>query len=91
MDYFFFGRQREKPMAIGTAQLIYYKACKTSGVRRVGGIHVLRHCFATHLMENGTDIYTIRKWMGHRSLVTTSRYMHVTAEHMAKVKSPLDM
>ncbi len=91
MDYFFFGRQRETPMSIATAQQIYYKACKDSGVRRVGGIHVLRHCFATHLMEAGVDIYTIRKWMGHRSLTTTARYMHVTAEHLATVKSPLDL
>ena len=51
---------------------------------------VLRHCFATHLMEDGVDIYTIRRWMGHTSLVTTGRYMHVTREHLAKIKSPLD-
>ncbi len=89
-DYFFFGRDRNAPMSIGTAQAIYHQALKRSNVRHVGGIHVLRHCFATHLMEHGTDIYTIRKWMGHRSIVTTGRYMHVTAEHMKKVISPLD-
>ncbi len=89
-DYFFFGRDRNAPMSIGTAQAIYHQALKRSNVRHVGGIHVLRHCFATHLMEHGTDIYTIRKWMGHRSIVTTGRYMHVTAEHMKKVTSPLD-
>jgi site-specific recombinase XerD len=90
VEYFFFGRDRHAPMSVGTAQSIYYQAIKRSGVRHVGGIHVLRHCFATHLMENGTDIYTIKKWMGHRSLVTTGRYMHVTMEHLLKVKSPLD-
>jgi site-specific recombinase XerD len=36
------------------------------------------------------DIYTIKRWMGHAALVTTGRYMHLTAEHLAKVKSPLD-
>ena len=41
-------------------------------------------------MEAGVDIYTIRRWMGHTSLVTTGRYMHVTAGHLATVKSPLD-
>jgi len=90
-DYFFFGRDRNNPMCTGTAQSIYYQALERSGVRRVGGIHVLRHCFATHLMEQGTDIYTINRWMGHRALVTTGRYMHVTPEHLAKVKSPLDI
>jgi site-specific recombinase XerD len=42
-------------------------------------------------MEAGTDIYTIKRWMGHGALVTTGRYMHVTAEHLAGVKSPLDL
>ena len=75
---------------MGTAQRVYYDALRRSGVRRVGGTHVLRHCFATHLMEAGTDIYTIKRWMGHGALMTTGRYMHVTAEHLATVKSPLD-
>jgi len=90
-DFFFFtGKDRTRPICDGTAQAVYYAALRTSGVRRVGGIHVLRHCFATHAMESGTDIYTIKRWMGHTALVTTGRYMHVTAEHLAKVKSPLD-
>lgn len=41
-------------------------------------------------MEAGVDIYTIKRWMGHTALVTTGRYMHVTAEHLATVRSPLD-
>lgn len=89
-DYFFAPRHRDAPVCAGTAQAVYYAALRLSGVRRVGGIHVLRHCFATHLMEDGVDIYTVRRWLGHTSLVTTGRYMHVTAEHLAKVKSPLD-
>lgn len=89
-EFFFTNRDRHQPVCAGTAQAVYYAALRTSGVRRVGGIHVLRHCFATHLMEAGVDIYTIKRWMGHTALVTTGRYMHVTAEHLAKVKSPLD-
>lgn len=90
-DYFFFGRNRNEPMSIGTAQSIYYQALKRTGIRHVGGIHVLRHCFATHLMEQGVDIYTIKNWMGHRALVTTGRYMHVSAQHLQMAESPLDM
>jgi len=91
MEFFFFSAaDRTRPICVGTAQAVYYRALRESGVRRVGGIHVLRHCFATHAMEAGTDIYTIKRWMGHGALVTTGRYMHVTAEHLAKVKSPLD-
>ena len=89
-DYFFFGRDPHQPMSIGTAQAIYYQALKRAGVRHVGGIHVLRHCFATFLMEQDVDIYTIKRWMGHRAIVTTSRYMHVRQEYLLKVKSPLD-
>ena len=89
-EYFFTGQDGIHPICDGTAQSVYYAALRRSGVRRVGGIHVLRHCFATHLMEDGVDIYTIRRWMGHTSLVTTGRYMHVTREHLAKIKSPLD-
>ena len=89
-EFFFTGQDGIRPICAGTAQAVYYAALRTSGVRRVGGIHVLRHCFATHAMENGVDIYTIRRWMGHTSLVTTGRYMHVTAEHLATIKSPLD-
>jgi site-specific recombinase XerD len=89
-QFFFTGHDGLRPICDGTAQAVYYAALRLSGVRRVGGIHVLRHCFATHLMEAKLDIYTIRRWMGHTSLVTTGRYMHVTAEHLATVKSPLD-
>lgn len=89
-EYFFTGQDGTRPICSGTAQSIYYAALERSGVRHVGGIHVLRHCFATHAMEAGVDIYTIKRWMGHGALVTTGRYMHVTAEHLARVKSPLD-
>lgn len=41
-------------------------------------------------MEAGKDIYTIKRWLGHTAIVTTSRYMHVTAERLATIKSPLD-
>jgi len=90
-EYFFAPQYRDRPICVGTAQAVYYAALRSSGVRRVGGIHVLRHCFATHLMEAGVDIYTIKRWMGHGALVTTGRYMHVSAEHLARVKSPLDL
>jgi site-specific recombinase XerD len=89
-EFFFTGQDRIRPISDATAQRVYYTALRQSGVRRVGGIHVLRHCFATHLLEAGVDIYTIKRWMGHTALVTTGRYVHVTAEHLAKVKSPLD-
>jgi len=88
--YFFFGCDKSKPMSVGTAQQIYYQALERSGVRHIGGIHVLRHCFATFLMEANVDIHVIKRWMGHRALATTGRYMHLRREHLRTIRSPLD-
>jgi len=89
-SYFFFGRDKAQPMAIGTAQAIYYQAVERSGVRRLGGIHTLRHCFASHALMNGQDIFDIKRWMGHGALRTTGRYLHVVPGSLLKVVSPLD-
>jgi site-specific recombinase XerD len=89
-SYFFFGRDKSQSMADGTAQAIYDQAVARSGVRRVGGIHTLRHCFASHALEDGHDIFAIKRWMGHSALVTTGRYMHVVPGSVRKVVSPLD-
>jgi integrase/recombinase XerD len=89
-EFFFTGKDGRQPLSVGTAQQVYYDALRRSGVRRVGGIHVLRHCFATHALEADTDLFTISNWMGHGTLSTTARYMHMTAGHMTKSKSPFD-
>lgn len=88
--YLFFGADKSRPMAIGTAQQIYYQAKKKAGITRGRGIHTLRHCFATHLMEKGVQIYVIKRMMGHVSLSTTAGYMHVSSEFISTIQSPLD-
>jgi len=90
-QYLFFGVDKAKPMAIGTAQQIYYQAKKKAGITRGRGIHTLRHCFATHLMEQGVQIYVIKKMMGHVALSTTAGYTHVSSEFISTIQSPLDM
>ena len=90
-QWLFPGRTDSRPMTEATAQQIYDQAVTKSGVRKIGGIHTLRHCFATHQMENGVDIYAIKRFLGHNSIVTTSRYMHVRQERLRKVVSPLDL
>ena len=89
-SYFFYGRDKSRPMAIGTAQAIYYQALERSGVRKVGGIHVLRHCFASHALEDGNDVFDIKNWMGHSSLKTTGRYFHLVPGSMRNIITPLD-
>ena len=88
-EYFFHGRDKNKPMSVGTAQAIYHQALERSGVRHLGGIHVLRHCFATFLMEADENIFSIRQWMGHARLNTTGRYMHLRSDYLRSIKSPL--
>ena len=63
---------------------------RKAGVRKKGSIHAIRHSFATHLMEGGTDLLMIKELLGHNSLTTTAIYTHVSKKHIAKVQSPLD-
>jgi integrase/recombinase XerD len=81
----------EKAMSTGTAQKIYYHAKKKAGITNGCGIHTLRHCFATHLLDQGIDIYLIKRMLGHKSLKTTITYLHTTKERISQVKSPLDL
>ncbi|MCF6290231.1 MAG: tyrosine-type recombinase/integrase [Desulfobacterales bacterium] len=54
------------------------------------GIHTLRHCFATHQLQQGTDIFVLQRLLGHSDIRTTIRYLHITPDHFASIKSLLD-
>lgn len=73
-----------------SAQKILQDAKKAAGIYKQGGIHMLRHSYATHLMESGTDIRIIQNLLGHNSIRTTMLYTHVSNKDLAKVESPLD-
>lgn len=60
-----------------SGQRYYYVARNAAGITKVGGIHTLRHCFATHLLEAGVDLNSISKLLGHAQLSTTSRYLRM--------------
>jgi site-specific recombinase XerD len=89
--WLFFGCDRRRPLPVGTAQRIYYTAKRRAGIQRGHGIHCLRHSFATHLMEAGVALPTVQRLLGHASLATTARYLHVTSKHLREVRSPLDL
>lgn len=88
--WLFPGQSISRPMTRGAAHRVYDHAKKAAGIVRGRGIHTLRHCFATHLLEAGTDSTVIRQVLGHAYLSTTARYLHVSARHLATIRSPLD-
>ncbi len=90
-QWLFFGRDKNKFMPIDTAQRIYYLAKGKAGVTRGRGIHTLRHCFASHALEHGTELFIIKRWLGHSSIKTTCTYIHTSAERLRNATSPLDL
>ena len=78
-------------MSDGTGQHIFYHAVTRAGLPNKGGIHTLRHSFATHLVEAGLEIYILKRLLGHTSLSTTAGYLHVSRERLAEAKSPFDL
>lgn len=79
------------PIDIKTAQRLYCAARDAAGIPALGGIHTLRHCFATHLLEAGVDLPTIQRLMGHGHIVTTMRYLHLAQSHLSRATSPLEL
>jgi site-specific recombinase XerD len=67
------------------------KAAAKAGLEKRVTPHVLRHTFATHLLELGTDVRVIQMLLGHRTIRTTMRYARVTDKHLARTKSPVDV
>jgi integrase/recombinase XerD len=71
-------------------QKVFERACAKAGLHKDVGIHVLRHSFATHLLESGTDIRYIQSLLGHASSKTTEIYTHVSNSKISSIQSPLD-
>jgi site-specific recombinase XerD len=89
--WIFFGRDRRTPLATGSALKIFEQAVQRAGLPHKGGIHSLRHSFATHLLEAGVEITVVQRLLGHTSIKTTTTYLHVRQERLAQIKSPLQL
>jgi integrase/recombinase XerD len=89
--YLFPGMAALQPMNKATGQGIFYGAVAKARLPDRGGIHCLRHSFATHCLENGIEITVVQTLLGHASLNTTAGYLHVRAERLAQIQSPLGL
>ena len=83
-------RDSHRPFSRRYTQFFIREAGKKAGIRKPVSPHILRHSFATHLLENGTNLRKIQVMMGHNSLRTTAVYMHLAKDFLKDVTSPFD-
>src|SRR5262249_9342189 len=88
--FLFPGRRPDRPVALRTVQMVCQRALEASGLRKRVHMHTLRHSFATHLLEAGTDRRTIPVLLGHRNFSATARYLHVSTAALKATRSPFD-
>jgi integrase/recombinase XerD len=89
--WLFPGRTAGKPMTTRQLSRLFHEAADAAGIKKSVTLHALRHSFATHLLERGTDIRVIQALLGHDKLDTTARYTRVATGMIANIESPLDL
>lgn len=90
LRYLFEGDKPGTHYSSRSAQLVFHQARVRAGIRKEVSFHALRHSFATHLLEKGVDIKYIKDLLGHFSIKTTERYLHVRKEDLVTIVNPLD-
>lgn len=89
-EYLFNGYKKGKPCTVRSVQLMMSDAKKRAGIDKKGSIHTLRNCYATHHLENGTDLVFLQEQMGHKNLRTTIRYIGLCVERKRYIKHPIE-
>jgi len=89
-EWLFGGQKKGNWLSVNTVQKAFERAKKKAGISKHATVHTLRHSFATHLLDQNTDVFTIQKLLGHTNLRTTAVYLHVSRERLGQVVSPLD-
>jgi integrase/recombinase XerD len=88
--YLFEGQWPGEPYSVSSLEKILKNACTRAGIRKPVTLHWLRHSYATHLLESGTDLRYIQELLGHQSSKTTEIYTHVTTKGIQNIRSPFD-
>jgi integrase/recombinase XerD len=91
VEWLFPSKDPSQPLSGSSVQRVFKNALHRAGIKKKASVHTLRHSFATHLLESGTDLYHIQRLLGHTTAKTTSIYLHITGRDLANVKSPIDL
>jgi integrase/recombinase XerD len=89
-EFLFEGMPGRRHYSERSVQQVFERALERSGIRKSASVHTLRHSFATHLLESGTDLRFIQELLGHASSRTTEIYTHVSGRKLGEIESPLD-
>ncbi len=88
--WLFPGAKMDRHISTRTVEAIFETAVQETSIKKKISVHTLRHSFATHLLEGGTDLRYIQELLGHKSSKTTEIYTHVSNKDLGRIKSPLD-
>jgi integrase/recombinase XerD len=89
-EWLFPGQPAKKSLSVASVQEFFEKVVQEAGVKKHATVHTLRHSFATHLLEAGTDLYHIQRLLGHATPKTTAIYLHLSRKDLGGVRSPID-
>jgi integrase/recombinase XerD len=89
--WLFPGKPETEPLSVSSVQKVFEKALLRAGIKKAASVHTLRHSFATHLLEAGTDLFHIQHLLGHTSLKTTAVYLHLSRKGLGDLASPVDL
>jgi len=90
-DWLFPGQPAKGSLSVSAVQRIFEKVLDQAGIKKHATVHTLRHSFATHLLEAGTDLYHIQRLLGHTTPKTTAIYLHLSRKDLGGVSSPIDL
>jgi integrase/recombinase XerD len=90
-QWLFPSRCSHRPLSHSSVQRAFKDSLGRSGIKKRASVHTLRHSFATHLLEAGTDLYYIQRLLGHTTAKTTAVYLHVARKDLGRIASPIDL